>query len=112
MKKAVKAVEKDYLKLDAPLLDNISKLVQGVKPVEEKELKDVENYLSPDEKEKVTEHMKARKIPDYWFKVLSNSGIVKNTMGPEDEPLLKAIENIHVVDEEGTDNFTIVFSMG
>ena len=50
MKKAVKAVEKDYLKLDAPLLDNISKIVQGKKPVEEKELKDVENYLSPDEK--------------------------------------------------------------
>ena len=36
MKKAVKAVEKDFLKLDAPLLDNISKLVQGQKPVEEK----------------------------------------------------------------------------
>ena len=109
MKKAEKAVEKDFLKLDTPLLDNISKLVQGVKPVEENELKDLDNYLTPDEKEKVSEHMTPRKIPDYWFKVLSNSGIVKNAMGSEDEPLLKAIENIHVIDEEGTDNFTIVF---
>ena len=33
-------------------------------------------------------------------------------MGKEDEQLLKAIENIYVVDEEGTDNFTIVFTLG
>ncbi len=33
-------------------------------------------------------------------------------MGKEDENLLKAIENIHVIDEEGTDNFTIVFTFG
>ena len=32
-------------------------------------------------------------------------------MGKEDEQLLNAIENIHVVDEQGTDNFTIVFSL-
>lgn len=57
MKKNVKNVEKDYLKLDAPLLTNISKLIQGTKPIEEKELKDVDNYLSPEEKEKMSEHM-------------------------------------------------------
>jgi len=32
-------------------------------------------------------------------------------MGKEDDQLLKSIENIHVVDEEGTDNFTIVFTI-
>lgn len=31
-------------------------------------------------------------------------------MGKDDDQLLNAIDNIHVVDEEGTDNFTIVFS--
>ena len=36
MKKDVKSVEKEYLKLDVPILDNISKLVQGKKAVEEK----------------------------------------------------------------------------
>ncbi len=35
--------------------------------------------------------------------------MVKENIGQDDEPLLKAIENITVVDEEGTDNFTIVF---
>ena len=35
--------------------------------------------------------------------------MVKENIGTDDEPLLKAIENISVVDEEGTDNFTIVF---
>lgn len=35
--------------------------------------------------------------------------MIKEFIGTDDEPLLKAIENIHVVDEEGTDNFTIIF---
>lgn len=43
------------------------------------------------------------------MKVLGNSNLIKQQIGPDDEPLLKAIENISVVDEEGTDNFTIVF---
>lgn len=34
MKKEVKMIEKDYLKLDAPILDNISKIVQGTKAIE------------------------------------------------------------------------------
>jgi len=32
-------------------------------------------------------------------------------MGKEDDQLLKCIENIHVVDEADTDNFTIVFTI-
>lgn len=43
--------------------------------------------------------------------MLNGSGIIKETIGKDDEPLLKAIENIHVVDEEGTDNFTIIFGI-
>ena len=35
--------------------------------------------------------------------------MIKETMGKDDDALLNCIENIHVVDEEGTDNFTIVF---
>jgi hypothetical protein len=32
-------------------------------------------------------------------------------MGANDTDLLKFIEDIYVVDEEGTDNFTIVFDL-
>ena len=38
--------------------------------------------------------------------------MVKESLGKEDDQLLKAISNIHVIDEEGTDNFTIVFTIG
>ena len=34
MKEAIKQVEKNYLKLDVPILDNISKLVSGTKAIE------------------------------------------------------------------------------
>jgi nucleosome assembly protein 1-like 1 len=36
--------------------------------------------------------------------------MIKENLGKEDDQLLNCIENIHVVDEEGTDNFTIVFT--
>jgi len=56
--------------------------------------------------------LEARKIEGFWSKCLNGSAVIKETMGKEDENLLKAIENIHVIDEEGTDNFTIVFTFG
>lgn len=65
--------------------------------------------MTKEETEKVKENLGAKKIQDYWFKVLSNSKMIKEFIGTDDEPLLKAIDNIHVVDEEGTDNFTIIF---
>ena len=37
--------------------------------------------------------------------------MVKSTLGKEDNELLKAIDNIHVVVEEGSDNFTISFTL-
>lgn len=46
MREAIKQVEKKYLKLDAPILENISKLVSGAKPIEEGELNNLEKYLN------------------------------------------------------------------
>jgi len=109
MSAETKALERSYLKLDAPLLENISSIVQGKKEVTEGELKELDKYLTAEETEKVKENLGARKFPNYWFKVLSNSQVVKESIGSDDETLLKAIENIYVVDEEGTDNFTIYF---
>jgi nucleosome assembly protein 1-like 1 len=36
--------------------------------------------------------------------------MIKEAMGKEDEQLLNHIVKIHVADEEGTDNFTIIFT--
>lgn len=112
MKLEVKAKEKEYLKLDAPVLVNVSELVQGKRDIKEEELKDLDKYLTEEEKKDVPKNLSAKRIPDYWHKVLSNATIIKESIGTEDAPLLKAIENIHVVDDEGTDNFTIVFEIG
>ena len=45
MKAEEKQVEKEYLKLDAPILEKISLLIQGKKEIDKEELKDVEKYL-------------------------------------------------------------------
>lgn len=111
MNKEVKEKEKEYLKLDAPVLSNISDLVQGKRPIKEEELKDLGKYLTEEQQGQANNHLAAKKIPDYWHKVLSNASVIKESIGTDDAPLLKAIEDIHVEDEEGTDNFTICFEM-
>ncbi len=55
--------------------------------------------MTEEEIGKVKENLGARKLPEYWYKVLSNSNLIKEQIGTDDEPLLKAIDNIHVVDE-------------
>ena len=87
------------MKLDAPVLEKVSQLVQGQKDIDqESELKDLDKYLTKEEQEKVGDHLKARKLPNYWFKVLSNASLVKEKIGKDDEPILKALENIRVED--------------
>lgn len=45
-----KAIEKEYVKKDAPLIENISQIIQGKKAVTEEELQDSEKFLTNDEK--------------------------------------------------------------
>jgi hypothetical protein len=85
--------------LDAPVLKAVSDLVQGNKPILEEDLVNLAKYLTADEITNVKDHLSAKKIPDYWFRVLSNCRVIKEAMGPDDEPLLKAIEDIHVIDD-------------
>ena len=47
-----------------------------------------------EEQEKVNDHLKSRKLPDFWFKVFSNATLIKEQIGKEDEPLLKNIKYI------------------
>jgi len=65
------------LKRDAPLIDNISAIIQGKKVVTEEELKDADKYLTDEEIKQVKVNLGSRRIPDYWFKVLSNSKMVQ-----------------------------------
>lgn len=71
-------------------------IVQGKKDIEEADLVDLDKYLTPEEKEKVKDHLKGRKLPNYWFKVLSNAEMIKQKLGKDDENLLKSLENIRV----------------
>lgn len=57
MQKAIREVEKKYLKLDEPVLKNvnlpsikISDLITGKKAIDQAELKDVEKYLTEQER--------------------------------------------------------------
>ena len=109
MKDACRVVEKNYLKLDAPVLQATSDIVNGKRNISKDEIKDADKYLQPDEIQKIDESLGARKIEGYWSKCLNQSKIIKESMGNDDEQLLKSLQNIYVVDEEGTDNFTIVF---
>jgi hypothetical protein len=84
MKEAIKQVEKKYLKLDTPVLEGISNLVKGSKGIEEAQLKDLEKYLSEEERAQVKDHLEPRKLAGYWSKVLNASGMIKESIGKDD----------------------------
>lgn len=112
MEKATREIEKKYLKHDEPILNNVSDLVAGKRNINQEELKDLDKYLSEEEVKKVGDHLGAKKIEGYWWKCLNGAVMIKEALGKDDEQLLKFLERIHVVDEEGSDNFTIVFTFG
>jgi nucleosome assembly protein 1-like 1 len=68
-------------------------------------------YLNEEEIKEAPQHLEARKIEGYWCKALKGSGLISENLGKDDDALLNCIENIHVVDEEGSDNFTIIFNI-
>jgi hypothetical protein len=55
--------------------------------------------LTEEEIAQAGNHVAARKIEGYWHKCLNNSGIVKESIGKDDDNLMKAIESITVVDD-------------
>jgi hypothetical protein len=57
MNKAVREVEKKYLKLDAPVLNHVSDIVAGKRPIAESELKDLPKYLTEEEIKEVNQHL-------------------------------------------------------
>ena len=55
-------------------------------------------YLNEEEIKEANNHLAPRKIENYWSKSLSGSGVIRESLGKDDEQLLNAIDNIHVVD--------------
>jgi hypothetical protein len=84
--------------------------VAGKRDIKPEELKDLNKYLNEEETKEVNNHLEARKIEGYWAKAISGSSLIKEGMGKDDESLLNHIEDIRVVDVEGSDDFTIIFS--
>ena len=91
MKEACKVVEKTHLKLDEPVLKATSEIVSGKRSILAEEVKEPETYLQPEEIEKIGDNLGAKKIEAYWSRCLSQSKIIKETMGNDDEELLKHI---------------------
>ena len=114
MNAATRLIEKEYLKFDEPILNNISELVGGKRNIKQEELKDLDKYLKEEEIKQAPDHLEARKIEGYWWKALSNAPMIKEQMGKDDDDLLKCIEEIKVEDAEdveNSDDFTIVFKL-
>jgi len=109
MKQASKEIEKKFLKLDEPVIRKSADIANGKRDIEMEDIQEPEKYLTPEEIKKIPENLGARVIPKYWSKCLSESKVISEKFGKDDDQLLEYISDINVVDEEGTDNFTIIF---
>ena len=78
MNKATRIIEKKYLLLDEPILNNVRQLVGGKRSIHPDELQDLDKYLDEEEKKGVEEHMEEPpKIEGYWWKCFSNAPMLK-----------------------------------
>jgi len=103
-------VEKKYLKLEDPIIKAQNAIINGEKAITLEELKEKEKFLTEEEIKAVDTQLSARRIPDYWLRAMKNCDVLKEEISANDEEALKHLHNIHVVDEEGSDNFDIVFT--
>ena len=107
--KEVKEVEKKYLKLEDPVISAQNSIINGERDIKIEEVVNAEKFLTEEERAKIKDNLAAKRIPEYWGKSLKNCDIVKEEIKTSDEEALKYLRDIKVVDEEGTDNFEIVF---
>ena len=89
MKDACRIVEKNFLKLDEPVLKATSEIINGKGNISKDEIKEAEKYLQPEEIQKIDENLGAKRIDGYWSKCLNQSKAIKETIGNDDEELLK-----------------------
>lgn len=108
--KEVKELQKKYLKLEDPIIKAQNAIINGEKALTLDELKNKEKYLSEEEQKSIETNLSAKKIPEYWLKAMKNCDVLKEEVTASDQEALKFLHNIHVIDEEGTDNFEIVFT--
>jgi len=92
-------------------LPNINDIINGTRKPTEEELKDLDQYLTDEERGKKDELLaNIKPIEDYWLTVLKNDTVIKSHINENDEKALKHLTRIEYKFSEDTatpHNFTI-----
>lgn len=70
--KEAREIEKKYLKLEDPIIKAQSSIINGERAATIDELKDKEKFLKEEEQKEIETNLTARRMPEYWLKVLKN----------------------------------------
>ena len=106
----VKVAEKKNLKEEEPIITNQNAIINGDRDIKLDEVKNAEKFLTEEEIAKIGDNLAAHRIPEYWLKAFKNTDVLKDEVRTTDEEALKYLRTIKVEDEEGNDNFEIIFN--
>jgi nucleosome assembly protein 1-like 1 len=98
-----------YNKIQAPIIEKSNQVISGERAPNDEEIQQGVQFLSDEDKTKLSEHLTAAPIEDYWFKVLTNCNTLSQDIFEADHPLLKKITKIEHIPEDNTENFEIKF---
>lgn len=92
-------------------LQTINDLINGTRQPTDAELKDLDQYLTEEEKAKKSELLANLKpISNYWLTVLTNDALIKSHINESDEEVLKSLTRIeykYSEDAATPHNFTV-----
>jgi len=106
----IQDIVKRYNKIQAPLMEELNKIISGERAPTEEEIKEATTQLTAEEVEKIKENLTSEPIEGYWFKVLTTCVRLSEDIAETDHELLKSIKTIEHIPDDDTDNFTIKFT--
>jgi len=105
--KEVYEIERKYNQLLQPLLDRRALLVEGKTEPNQEEL----NFKLPNgnfDEEKMID-LDIKGIPDFWLTVLKTQDELAHIIRRHDEPILKQLVDIKILEHENTMDYTVEF---
>ncbi|KAM3138143.1 hypothetical protein pb186bvf_009816 [Paramecium bursaria] len=109
LEREMKKLQKQYDKQAAELYQKSNEIIEGSRLLTEEELKDVDFYLEGDEASQKNSALIQEPLYGFWYNALKNSDIIAQEIKERDEPILKHIIKVEYQQQDGSENFTLLF---
>ncbi|KAM3138142.1 hypothetical protein pb186bvf_009815 [Paramecium bursaria] len=109
LERDMRALQKRFDNEASVLYKKSNELIEGSRLPTEDELKESDNYLENEDIQHKNASLVLEPIQNYWYQALKNSDIIAQEIKDRDEPILKLLQKVEYTQQEGSENFTLIF---